>query len=60
MLLYEQPVVIVLLEKALISWSLTMDERGGHQDLCDSSHKSVASYVHKRMELYCSRLVLPV
>jgi hypothetical protein len=41
---------------ALVSWSLAMDERGGHEDLCGSGHQSVIPYVYKRTELYCSSL----
>jgi hypothetical protein len=33
MLLQEQPTVVLLLERALVSWSLAMDERGGREDL---------------------------
>jgi hypothetical protein len=32
-LLQEQPTVILLLEEALVSWSLAMDKRDGHEDL---------------------------
>jgi hypothetical protein len=59
-LLQEQPTVILLLERALISWSLAIDERGGHKDLCGSSHQSIIPYVHGRMKLYYSSLALPV
>jgi hypothetical protein len=55
-LLQEQPVVVLLLERALVSWSLAMDERGGHEDLRGSSRQSVIPYVHGRTELYCSSL----
>jgi hypothetical protein len=48
--------VVLLLEGALISWSLAMDEHSGHEDLRDSSRRSVIPYVHGRMELYCSSL----
>jgi hypothetical protein len=48
--------VVLLLERALISWSLAMDERGGHEDLCGSGRRSVIPYVHGRTELYCSSL----
>jgi hypothetical protein len=37
-LLQEQPVVVLLLNRALTTWSLAMDERGGHEDLRGSSH----------------------
>jgi hypothetical protein len=48
--------VVLLLERALVSWSLAMDERGGHKNLCGSGHRSVIPYVHVRTELYCSSL----
>jgi hypothetical protein len=43
-------------ERALVSWSLAMDERGGHEDLCGSGRWSVLPYIHRRIELYCSSL----
>jgi hypothetical protein len=55
-LLQEQPTMVLLLERALVSWSLAMDERGGHEDLCGSDRQSVIPYVHRRTELYCSSL----
>jgi hypothetical protein len=48
--------MVLLLERALVSWSLAMDERGGHKDLRVSDRRSVISYVHGRTELYCSRM----
>jgi hypothetical protein len=48
--------VVLLLEGDLISWSLAVDERGGHEDLRGSGHRSVIPYVHGRTELYCSSL----
>jgi hypothetical protein len=48
--------VVLLLERDLVSWSLSMDERGGHEDLRDSGRQSVIPYVHGRTELYCSSL----
>jgi hypothetical protein len=42
--------------KALTSWSLAIDERGGHQDLCGSGCRSIIPYVHGRTGLYCSSL----
>jgi hypothetical protein len=48
--------VVLLLEGVLVSWSLAMDERGGHEDLRGSSHRSIIHYVHSRTELYCSNL----
>jgi hypothetical protein len=47
---------IFLLEGVLISWSLAIDERGGHEDLRDSDRQTVISYVHGRTELYFSKL----
>jgi hypothetical protein len=55
-LLQEHPTVVLLLERALVSWSLAMDERGGHEDLCGSGHQSIIHYVLGRTELYCSSL----
>jgi hypothetical protein len=55
-LLQEQPAVVLLLERALVSWSVAMDERGGHEDLRGSGRRNVISYVHGRTELYCSNL----
>jgi hypothetical protein len=48
--------VVLLLERALISWSLDIDERGGHEDLRGSDCRSVIPYVHGRIGLYCSSL----
>jgi hypothetical protein len=48
--------VVLLLEGALISLSLAMDEHGGHEDLYGSGHWSVTPYVHGRTELYYSGL----
>jgi hypothetical protein len=59
-LLPEQPDVVLLFERALVSWSLAIDERAGHQDLCGSGRRSVTPYVHRRIELYCPSLVMPV
>jgi hypothetical protein len=56
MLLQEQPALVLLLERVLVSWSLAMDEHGGHQDLRGLDRQSVTPYVHGRTELYCSRL----
>jgi hypothetical protein len=46
--------VVLLLEKYLVAWSLAIDERDGHNDLRDSGHRSIISYVHGRTELYCT------
>jgi hypothetical protein len=59
-LLQEQSTVVLLLERTLVSWSLAMDEHGGHEDLRGSGCRSVIPYVHERMQLYCSSLALPV
>jgi hypothetical protein len=45
-LLQEQPDVVLLLDGALVAWSLAMDEHGGYEDLRGSSHRSVIPYVH--------------
>jgi hypothetical protein len=54
--LQEQLIVVLLLEGDLVSWSLAMDERGGHEDLRGSTRWSVIRYVHGRTKLYCSSL----
>jgi hypothetical protein len=47
----EQSAVILLLEEALFSWPLAMDERGGYEDLRGSGRRSV---IHTSMgELSC-------
>jgi hypothetical protein len=46
--------VVLLLEGALVSWSLAMDERAEHNDLRGSGHRSLIPYVHGRTEFYCS------
>jgi hypothetical protein len=48
--------VVLLLEGALVSWSLAMDECSGHKDLRGLGHQSLIPYVHGRTELYCSSL----
>jgi hypothetical protein len=48
--------MVLLLEGVLVSWSLAMNERGGHEDLRGSGRQNVISYVHGRTELYCSSL----
>jgi hypothetical protein len=42
----EQSAVVLLLEGALVSWSLAMDKRGGYDDLRGSGRQSVIPYVH--------------
>jgi hypothetical protein len=59
-LVQEQPVVILLLERALVTWSLAIDECSRHEDLCGLDRWSITPYVHGRMGLYCSSLALPV
>jgi hypothetical protein len=56
--LQEQSTVVLLLEGALVSWSLAMDERGGHGDLRGLGRRSVIHYVHGRTELYCAQACL--
>jgi hypothetical protein len=46
--------MVLLLEGALVSWPLAMDERGEHEDLRGSGRRSVIPYVYGRTELYCS------
>jgi hypothetical protein len=48
--------VILLLERGLVSWSLAVDERGGHEDLRGSVRRIIIPYAHGRTELYCSSL----
>jgi hypothetical protein len=55
-LLQEQSVVVLLLERTLVSWLLGIDERGGHEDLHGSVRRSVIPYIHKRIGLYCSSM----
>jgi hypothetical protein len=52
--------VILLLERALVSWSLAIDEHSEEEYLCGSGRRSVIPYVHGRMVLCCSSLALPV
>jgi hypothetical protein len=39
-----------------VSWSLAIDECGGHEDLRGPGRRIIIPYVHRRMELYCSSL----
>jgi hypothetical protein len=57
-LLQEQSAVVLLLDGALVSWSLAMDERSGHEDLRGSDRRSVIPYVHGKTELYCAQACL--
>jgi hypothetical protein len=43
--------VALLLEGALFSWSLDMDERSGYEDLRGSGRRSVIPYIHGRTEV---------
>jgi hypothetical protein len=51
--------VVHLLEGALVSWSLAMDERDGYEYLRGSGHRSVIPYVHGTTELHCSSMYEP-
>jgi hypothetical protein len=55
-LLQEQSTVVLLLERALISWSLAIDERDEHKNLHGLDHRSVIPYIHGMTGLYCSNL----
>jgi hypothetical protein len=57
--LQEQLVVVLLLEGALVSWSLAMDECGGHEDLRDSNRRSVIPYAHGRTRVVLLKPALP-
>jgi hypothetical protein len=48
--------VVLLWGMALASWSLSIEERGGHQDLRGSCRWSVIPYVHRSTVLYCTSL----
>jgi hypothetical protein len=45
--------------RALVSWSLAMDERGGHEDLRGSSRRSVIPYVHGRTGVVLLKPTMP-
>jgi hypothetical protein len=45
----EQSAVVLLLERALVSWSLAMDKHGEYEDLRSSVRWSVIPYVHRGM-----------
>jgi hypothetical protein len=51
--------VVVLLEEALVSWSLAMDEHGGHKDLRGSGHQSIIPYIHGRTGVVLLKPALP-
>jgi hypothetical protein len=48
--------MVLLLGMILVSWSLAIDERGGHKDLRGSGRRSVLPYFFERTELYCTSL----
>jgi hypothetical protein len=48
--------VVLLLEGVVVSWSLAMNERVGHEGLRRSGRWSIIPYVHGRTKLYCSSL----
>jgi hypothetical protein len=48
--------VVLLLEGVLVSWSLAIDEHGGHKDFRGLVRRSVITYIHERTGLYCSSL----
>jgi hypothetical protein len=49
--------VVLLLEGALVSWSLTIDECSGHKDIHSLGHGKVIPYIHGRTGLYWSSLL---
>jgi hypothetical protein len=51
--------VVLLLEGALVSWSLAMDERSGHKDLRGLGHRSIIPYIHGRTEVVLLKPALP-
>jgi hypothetical protein len=51
-LVLEQPIVVLLLDRVLVSWSSAIDEHNEQEDLCGLGHQSVIPYVHRRMVLY--------
>jgi hypothetical protein len=44
--------VVLLLKRVLVTWSLAIDERDGHKDICGLGCRNIIPYVHERMELY--------
>jgi hypothetical protein len=58
-LLQKQSAEFFLLEGVLVSWSLTIDERGGHEDLRGSGHRSIIAYVHGRTEVVLRKSTRP-
>jgi hypothetical protein len=53
-LLKEQLVVVLLWEMTLVSWSLAIDERDGHEDLRGLGCRSVIPYVHRSVREDCA------
>jgi hypothetical protein len=51
--------VVLLLGRDLVSWSLAMDERGGHKDLRGLGHRSIIPYVHGRTGVVLLKSALP-
>jgi hypothetical protein len=51
--------VVLLLERAFVSWLLAMDEHGGHEDLRGSDRRSVITYAHGRIGVVLLKLALP-
>jgi hypothetical protein len=51
--------VVLLLEGVLVSWSLAMDEHGGHEDLRGLGRRSVIPYVHGRTRIVLLKPALP-
>jgi hypothetical protein len=57
--LQEQPAMVLLLEGALVSWSLAMNECGGHKDLRGLGRRRVIPYVHGRTRVVMLKPDLP-
>jgi hypothetical protein len=51
--------VVFLLERDFVSWSLAMDEYGGHKDLRGADCRSVIPYVHGRTGVVLLKHALP-
>jgi hypothetical protein len=51
--------VVLLLERVLVSCSLAMDERGGHEDLHGLGWRSVIPYVHGETGVVLLKSALP-
>jgi hypothetical protein len=51
--------VILLLDRALTSWSLAIDEHGEYKDLRGSSRQSVIPYAHGRTRVVFRKPTLP-